>query len=307
MKRRLESGQSVGLVMILGLVAVIVIAGILSLSFVRVGSVKAVTFAGGLTGTVFGEGLNIKAPWQGVRTVEVVRKSYETGSNPDTSDADFTDFQVEAQTSDGQQIRISYTVLFKVVPEDVACMFRENGSFTAAVENVVKANSRSTSRKRAQSFRAAVLYSGEGIQTYEDDVKGILNTSFQVGCVSLVDFLVRKIDFQDLYVAAIEAKQIANENIQTQAFNAQAATHERDRDITLAEGRKQDAILQAEAQARQITLLAEAQAAAITLQGAALEEYPAMIQWEFVGQLENVKWGFLPTDGVTPFIPLPTD
>ncbi len=305
MLRKLQSGQSIGIVGIgIAVLALALVIG-LSLAPVRFGTVKAVTFAGGLSGTVYHQGLNFKAPWQGTRTFNIQRQTYETSNNPGSSLANFTDYVIEAKTSDGQSIQVSYTVIFRVPPITVVSVLDNYGSMEAVVENIVKAKSRSEARKSAQNYEAGALYSGVGIKLYETEVAQILEGSYDNEGVVLVEFLIREISFEPAYVDAITAKQIAAENIVTQKNNARAAAFERDRTVTLAEADAATKVLLAEADAERITLLADAQAEAITLQGIALEEYPQMTQWEFVQHLENVTWGFLPSEGVTPLIPIP--
>lgn len=294
MLRNLQKGQSIGIVGIgIAVLALLIVAG-LSLAPVRFGTVKAVTFAGGLTGTVYQQGLNFKFPWQGTKTFITQRQTYETSQNPGTSLANFTDFAIASKTSDGQSIEVSYTVIFRVASADITAVLENYGSMDAVVENIVKAKSRSEARKSAQNYEAGSLYSGVGIRVYENEVSEILAESFFPEGVTLVEFLIRDISFEPAYVDAITAKQIAAENIVTQRNNALAAQHEAQQIINLASG-----------DAEAIRVLADAQADAIVLQGVALFDYPAMTQWEFVQNLENVTWGFLPTDGITPLIPLP--
>ena len=95
-----------------GTLAVIVFLGVLALisscTPVRYGTVAAVTQFGKLTGTVFTEGLNFKTPLvQGTETYDTQNQTYEASEHPEESAADYTDFSVGAQTSDGQQIEIT--------------------------------------------------------------------------------------------------------------------------------------------------------------------------------------------------------
>jgi len=122
----------------------------------------------------------------------------------------------------------------------------------------------------------------------------------------MVDFLVRKITFDPDYIQAIENQQIAQENIKTAQFNAEAAEFKREEAIRLSEGDKQRDILLAEAAARKTVLNAEAEAESIRLQGAALREFPEVIQWQFVQDLDGIAWGLIPSDGLTPLLPLPS-
>ena len=52
-------------------------------------------------------------------------------------------------------------------------------------------------------------------------------------------------------------------------------------------------------------LLADAEAYSIQVRGAVLQEFPEVVQWEFVRNLQSVQWGILPSEGLTPLIPLP--
>jgi len=267
---------------------------VLSLAPVPFGHVRAVVFAGGLTGEVFEQGLNFKYPWQQTELFNIQVTTFETGGTPNSSNANFTDFVVDAQTSDGQQITIAYTVKFRVDPVNVVSVLVNYGSLPMVNENVVKADSRSTVKKSSQNYEAAGLYSGSGILLFEEEVDGILRNGFARQDVTLVEFLIRDISFDPLYVDSIVAKQIAAENIVTQRNNALAAQNTAQQQINLAKG-----------EADSVVLVAAAQAEAIELQGAALAQYPDMIQWQFVIDLQGVEWGILPSDGVTPLIPIP--
>lgn len=291
---------------IIGMIVIVALL-VLSVSFVQFGTVRPVTFGGGLTGRLMTEGFNWKAPWQGTETMSMLVQTYEASPTSKTGDANFKDGEVSAQTSDGQQIRISYVVRFKILPSNTISVLRTVGPMDRVAESVVRADSLSWSRKVAQQYTAGALYSGEGVLAYEAEVRETLRASFANLDVTLEDFLVRKIDFAPAYVEAIEKKQIASENVVTQRFNADAAKFERDRQIALAEAEGRRNVILAEAGARQIELLADAQAAAIDIQGEALDRHPAMLRWQMVQQLENVQFAFLPSDGLGFLLPLPSE
>jgi regulator of protease activity HflC (stomatin/prohibitin superfamily) len=272
------------------------------------GTVQLVTRFGRLTGEVFEPGLQWKTPFiERTVTIRTVSLSYETSNHPDTSQANFTDFPVTAQTSDGQQITIRYTVLFHIAPEDAVGVAQAISShMERVVQNVVKANSRNLSRLWAQRYTAEDLFSGEGIFAYQDAVGEALCLAMAAEGVTCDDFLVRKIDFDEEYVRAIELQQIAQEAIETREYEAQAAEFERDRQITLSEADARRQVLLAESQAEQQRLLADAEAYSIETRGAALRAYPEMLQLEFINQLENVTWGIMPDTGINPLLQLPT-
>ncbi len=292
----------VGAVLILGL-----IVGGLTYTPVEVGTVALVKRFGGLTGEVFEPGLHWRAPFiDQIVTIPTVVQSYETSDSPELSGADYRDYPVNAQTVDGQQITIKYTVLFRIPADKAVDIVQNVGRAREVVENIVKAHSRNLTRLSAQSHTAEDLYSGEGIFAYEDGVRNALAEEFEKYGVSLDDFLVRKIEFNEEYINAIEQQQIAQEAIQTAQYQADAAEYEKQSQIRLAEAEAEGVKLRAAADAERQRLLADSEAYSIQARGEALKEYPELVQWEFVRNLENIQWGILPGEGITPLMPLPS-
>jgi regulator of protease activity HflC (stomatin/prohibitin superfamily) len=323
---RLRIPIAIIIVAVVLLFALIVVG--LSYTPVERGTVALVTRFGGLTGQVFEPGLHWRAPFiDRVVTIPTVVRSYEASDDPGASSADYRDYPVTAQTVDGQQITIKYTVLFRIPPEKAVAIVQNVGALEEVVSNIVKAHSRNLARLWAQSHTAEDLYSGEGIFAYEDEVEKALALEFEKFGVTLDDFLVRKIDFDEDYIRAIEQQQIAEEAIETAQYQADAAEYEKQGEIRLAEAKAEGTKLQAAAdaerqrlladseaysiQARAIAdaerqrLMADAEAYSIRARGEALQEFPGLVQWEFVRNLESVQWGILPSEGLTPLIPLP--
>ncbi len=274
---------------------------------VEYGTVSLIKRFGGLTGTYLEPGLHWRIPFaDSVVSMPTTVQSYETSTSQETSNADYTDSPVSAQTVDGQQISIKYTVLFRIQPENAVDVTQNIGSLQEIVENVVKAHSRNLARLWAQSHTAEDLYSGEGIFSYEDEVHNALQKECENYDVFLADFLVRKVDFDEDYIRAIEQQQIAEEAIETARYQSEAAEFEKASQIRLSEAAAEGTKLQAAADAERQRLLAEAEAYGIQIRGQTLREYPEIVQWEFVRNLESVRWGLLPSDGLTPLIPLPS-
>ncbi|HET90805.1 MAG TPA: hypothetical protein ENN99_08735 [Chloroflexi bacterium] len=322
-------GAPIVIVGILLLVLFGLLTVMLAYTPIQYGTVGLVKRFGGLTGEVFEPGLHWRIPFvDQIVTLPTIVQSYETSDNPDMSGADFTDYPVTAQTVDGQQINIKYTVLFRIPPDRAVNIAENVGRIREIVENIVKAHSRNLARLWAQNYAAEDLYSGEGIFTYEIIVEEALQAEFQRYGLLLDDFLVRKVDFDEEYIRAIEQQQIAQEAIETARYQSEAAEYEKERQIRLAQAEAERTKLMAEAEAERTKLmaqadaertklmaqadaerqrlLAEAEAYSIETRGAALERFPELVQWEFVRNLQSVQWGILPSDGVTPLIPLPT-
>lgn len=308
--------------LIVGAVVALVIFGAFAFSQaytpVQYGTVAVVVRFGGLTGQVFEPGLHWRTPFiDEVKIIPTVVLSYETSDEPTQSNANYTDIPVTAQTVDGQQITIKYTVLFRVPPDKAVTIVQNVGFTDRVVENVIKAYSRNQSRLLAQNYTAANLYGGQGIFDYENKVREALTVNYAEFGLVLDDFLVRKVEFSQDYITAVEQKQIAQEGIETAKYKSEAAEYEKEQQIRLAEADAQRIKLTAAADAERIKvtaqadaekqrLLADAEAYSIKARGEALKQYPGLIQWQFVSNLQNVQWGILPSEGITPLVPIPS-
>lgn len=315
-KRKWQEGQGWASIALTLVVAACIIGGIYafaSCSPVDPGQVKVVKQFGEIV-RVNTEGLNWITPLiQTTETYDIRTKTYEVSNNPDTSKADYPDYAVSAQTTDGQQISINYTVKFRVDATQIATIVREFGNLDAVVENIVKADSRSWVRKLAQEYEAEALFSGAGILLFEDQVHDMLEKIYEGQNVILVEFLVRKIDFDATYVQTIEDQQIAQEQILTAEFQAQAAIHTAQQaveiskgaaqsDIERARGSAEARVIAAEADALAVVIAAQAEADAIALRGKALDRYPIFIEFELIKNLD-AKW-VLDQEMFLPFLPL---
>lgn len=273
---------------------------------VEYGTVGLVVRFGGLTGQVFEPGLHWKVPFiEKMLAVPTVIQSYETSDAPEASGSNYTDIPVTAQTIDGQQIKIKYTVLFRIPADKAVTIVQNVGYMNDVVQNVVKAYSRNLSRLWAQNYTANDLYTGEGIFNYEAAVQKALTEAFVDTGLVLDNFLVRKVDFSQEYINAIEQKQIAQEAIDTAKYQSEAAEYEKERQIRLSEAEATRTKLMADADAERQRLLADAEAYGIEKRGEALAKYPTLVQWEFVRNLQDIQWGILPADGITPLVPIP--
>jgi membrane protease subunit HflC len=322
--RKSGAGVTLGAIGILVVVVLLVAAS--AFTPVRYGTVKVVKRFGGLTGRVFEPGLHWKTPFvEGTVTIVTAVRSYETSDQPKDSNADYRDYPVNAQTIDGQQVTIKFTTMFKVPAEGAVTVLQDVGDMNAIVENVVKAHSRNAARLYAQEYTAEELYGGEGIFAYQQEVEENLQIAFEKYGVLLDDFLVRKVEFDADYITTIEQQQIAQEQIETARYNAEAAEYEKQKQIRQAEADAQRQKLNAEAMAYQTTvqaqadadkqmLLADAQAyevetvaraeaQALRMKGQQLTTYPALVQWETARNLSNTIWGILPDDVILPLMP----
>lgn len=238
----------------------------------------------GKVGGVASEGLHFVRPTQEFHCFSRRSVVYETSDHFTQTNADFGDARVDTQTSDGQQVNISYTVLWHIEPDDAESVYKETGRTLIEVnERAVKAPSRSFVRNFITQYRAEELFSGT-----EDEDGNRINTRLEVQSViqmaleeefanhgvTLESFYLRSIDFDEDYVQAIEEKEIAEERVDTAGQNAEATR-----------------------------LTAQGEADSIRIVGEALREYPEILQQDFINNAD-FAWGIMPFEGVQPLIPL---
>ena len=161
------------------LIVCLFLVGLMAYRPVDYGTVRLVTRFGELTGKVLEPGLNWIVPLvNGTVEVPTQIKTYEASSHPESSGADYTDYPVNANTTDGQQIQVKYTVVFKILSSHAVEITDNVGKTNMIVENIVKAQSRNLTRLFAQNYMAEDLFSGPGILDYENEIATQLSLEF---------------------------------------------------------------------------------------------------------------------------------
>jgi len=287
---------------ILSIIALILV--FTSIKFVDQGEACVVTKAGKVARSV-GPGAHMKFPvvegWHCFSTRQVI---YQTTGEADKN-ADFNDIPVDANTRDGQQIQVTYSIAFHVAEQDAEYVYGKVGrDMTQVMENVVKFYSRSYVRNAMQRYEAGQIYSGDLLQI-QIDIAGTLQADFSKNHVILDAVVLRKPTFSVDYVASIEQQQIAQQSIKTEGYKADAAQNTAKATVATAKGAADAAIESARGQAEAIRQVALAQAYAIEQQGLALKKNPEMLQWHFLDQLSSSNWMILPKDGAMPLLQIP--
>jgi len=303
---RLSTSAGCSMVLVIALVLLAVIALMASYTPVQYGTVGVVTRFGAVTGRILYPGLNWRVPFvDGVipyRTQEIV---YETSSEPAYSTADYADYATDTSTADGQQIIVKFSVRFRIDPQKVGWIAQNIGDEQAVVEKVVKFHSRILARNIPKEYKALDLYTGN-IQEVQEQFEEELRPLLAEKGVILEAFGLRKIEFTEDYVQAIEQKQIEAENVITEQHRAEQAKWRAQAQVEMAKGEANAAIERARGEAEKVRLMAQAEAEAIKLKGEALKQYPEVIQLEFVTSLSDpngrVTWGIIPPGSFLPFL-----
>ena len=248
-----------------------------TLIFIPAGHVGVVYDMGrGVLPTSMKEGLNFAIPfWQRITLFDVRLQEYTMSAAVDEG-ALRKDDSLDAPTSDGQQVKVDATVLFRIDPAKAAEVYRTLG--INYVDKIIRPFTRSQIRMVISRYTAPAIYS-EKRQEAETIMTKELSDLISPKNIIVDKVLLRAVYFSPEYSKAIEDKVIAEQRIKQAEFEVAEAKQRADAKIAEAKG------------------LAEAQA----LQKATLTQ-------EFL-QLEAIKkWdGKLPqyTGGNLPFLNIP--
>lgn len=268
----------------------------------EVGVVVSVISPGGVRPQPLRSGLHFIVPILENEVKYPIYWQTYTMSNKPEEGAKTGDDSIRARTSDGQEVRLDASIIFRVNQEQVVTLHTDWQ--TRYIEDFVRPIVRGLVRTQVSQFQAREVNSSAR-KDLEAALDRLLNEELASKGLLLDQFLLRDITFTDEYAAAIEQKQIAQEGMERTQHEAQQirnlAEGERDKLKTEAEGQKEKLILEAEGQAKATLLKAEAQAQAYQLLAEALNQHPELLTYEYIQKLSpNIRAMLVPND--TPLI-----
>lgn len=222
-------------------VATIVICSILfGLSFISsvpTGYTGILTTFGKVENVTLEAGINFKAPWQKIITMDnrVQKQSIE----------------LSCFSSDIQEVSMMYTINYQISSNDAMTIYKTIG--TAYYENVIIPNVTEAVKTSVAKYTAEALVNNRselGVKIEED-----LSARLEAYNIVLVSTSVEDMDFTDAFTNAVEAKQVAQQN------KLKAET-EAEQKVIEAQAAANVKKTQAEAAAYEIQVKAEAEAEA---------------------------------------------
>jgi regulator of protease activity HflC (stomatin/prohibitin superfamily) len=214
------------------------------------------------------------------------------------------DDSITARTADGQEILVDASVIFAIDPEQVIRVhILWQDRYQA---ELVRAQARSIIRDAVSQFDVGEVLSTKRfnlINTVNQEMTEVLDENGLL----MVDFVIRNITFSPEYAAAVEQKQIAEQQSQQAELLVEKKKQEAEQVRQEAQGAADAAVIAAEGEAEARILEADAEAQALEVQAKILEQYPDLLTYVYITKLSpNVNVMFLPSD--SPFIfPLPED
>jgi len=289
-------------------------AGLVYVESYEMGVVKTIA-SGGVRPEPLEPGLNWIIPF--AESAETYTFSDETYTmSVDTSQGTnvYGDLPVVARTSDGQEVTIDASVIFKINPARVVqdIHIRWRGLY---MERFVMPEVRGIIRDAVSKYGVEEVYSIHR-QELTDLVREDLFSTLDGAGLILQSFVLRNISFTPEYAAVIESKQIAEQRVLEEEFVVQQREQQAKQAVKTAEGEAQSVvkraegnaealIIQAEAEAQARLIKAQAEAQALQLLGQAIAAYPDVLTLEYIMKLApNITVMLLPSNN--PFLfPLP--
>ena len=200
----------------------------------------------------------------------------EDGPNVDES--------IPARSKEGLDISADVTVQFRVLRPQAAQLHKELGP--QYVTTVIRPQVRSKVRDAIGQYGAADLIS-TGRQAVESQVTRSLTEVFAQNHLELVGVLLRELRIPASIQKAIEEKQAAEQNVQTERNRLQQAN--------VAAQRK---VVEAQGESRAVIARAQGESQALALRGRALKQNPEIIQLTVAEKLApGIQTVMLPSDG----------
>jgi regulator of protease activity HflC (stomatin/prohibitin superfamily) len=291
-----------------------VAAGLVFLQADEYGVVISALQPNGYRAEALGPGLHWVVPFvESVRTYSVARQTY-TMATTGTEGQVTGDDSIQARTKDGQQVFIDASVIYAVDPAKVINLHIVwQGRYE---DNVVRPVSRAAIRDAVSQYGVEEIVSSAR-SALEQNITDEINQSLTSNNLILTSFLLRNIRFSDEYAAAVEQKQIAEQQAQQAKFVVeqkkqeaeqvrQTAQGAADAAVIAAQGRAQATVLQAEAEGKARVIAAKAEAEALGLISAQLKGNPDLLTFRYIEKLApNVQIMYLPAN--SPYLlPLPS-
>jgi regulator of protease activity HflC (stomatin/prohibitin superfamily) len=254
------------------------------------GVVKTIR-AGGLRPEALGPGLHWILPVvEQVVTYSISNQTYTMSSVALEGQVQGDD-SIRARTKDGQEVIIDASVIYQIDPAKVVPLH-------------IVPEARGLIRDAVSQYGVEEVVSSKRAEMVQI-ISESLAESLAENNLILLDFVLRDIHFSEEYAAAVEQKQIAEQQAQQAKFVVEQKKQEAEQARQVAEGQADAAVIAAKGAAEARLLQADAEAQANQLLGQSLT--PELVQYQYILKLSpGVQTIFIPS-GNQFILPLPNE
>ena len=208
--------------------------GLFSASLVQIGAGECGVkiLYGNVQNDVLGSGLHFINPLMEVQKMDIKTQNYTMSAVRDEG-AKEGDDAIRVLTSDGLEVVIDLTVLYKVLPTEAPRILRETGlDYT---DKIVRPLSRTKIRDNAVYYDAVSLYSNKRDEFQHRIIESI-TSEFQHRGLLLEQLLIRNIQLPQAVKTSIEQKMTAEQDAQKMQYVLQKEQQEAQRKRVEAQG-----------------------------------------------------------------------
>ena len=210
------------------------------------------------------------------------------------------DDSIRARTKDGQEVFIDASIIYAI---DTSKIIELHINWQNRYEDqIVRPAARNAIRDAVSQYGVEEIVSTKRAEM-EDSIAKSIAEKFEQNDLVLVDFLLRDIHFSDEYAAAVEQKQVAEQQAQQAKLVVEQKKQEAEQARQVAQGSADAAVIAAKGAAEARLIQADAEAKANELLSQSLT--PALVQYQYILKLApGVETIFIPS-GNQFILPLP--
>lgn len=211
-----------------------IVLGVLSscIKQIDAGEVGVKKLFGSIQADVLQSGLHFINPLLEIKTLDIKTQNY-TMSGVNDEGTKVGDDAIKVLTSDGLEVTIDLTVLYRVVSTDAPRLLRETGEDFS--DKIVRPLTRTKIRDNAVYYQAVDLYAGKRDEFQQRIYKSI-EEDFRKRGLMLEQLLVRNITLPLSVKASIESKINAEQEAKKMEFVLQKEKQEAERKRVEAQG-----------------------------------------------------------------------
>ena len=287
------------------IVVVIIILGLLSSTIIfvppdQIGIVVSRVTAGGIRKEPLYSGLHFVIPLlENVEKYSIARQTYTMSAATGEGQREGDD-SIRVRTKDGQEVFMDSSVIYAINPANVVNLhitWQDRYS-----EELVRPLVRGIIRDAASQYGVEEIVSSKRGEL-EQYITTELTIKMQANDLELVDFVLRDIHFSEEYAAAVEQKQIAEQQALQAQFVVEQKKQEAEQARQVAQGQADAAVIAAKGAAE--ARLVEANAEAEANQTLAESVSPELVSYLYVIKLApGIQTMLLPSDNQF-ILPLP--
>lgn len=212
------------------------------------------------------------------------------------------DDSIRARTKDGQEVFIDASIIYAI---DTAKVIQLHINWQNRYEDqIVRPAARNAIRDAVSQYGVEEIVSTKRAEM-EELISKAITEKFEQNDLMMVDFLLRDIHFSEEYAAAVEQKQVAEQQAQQAKLVVEQKKQEAEQARQVAQGQADAAVIAAQGAAESQIIQAEAQAKANDLIGKSIQQNPQILQYQYILKLSpGVQTIFVPS-GNQFILPLP--